>query len=88
MERDPNLVFSSRNGRVTRNGMTVELCIVRLEHGDEWTLEVVNQNGTSIVWDVPFDSDEAAFEEFERTIAEEGMEAFLDDARIIPFPRR
>ncbi|MEH6809408.1 MAG: hypothetical protein V7651_11175 [Hyphomonas oceanitis] len=88
MERDPNLVFSPRNGRVTRNGMTVELCIVRLEHGDEWTLEVVNQNGTSIVWDDPFDSDEAAFEEFERTIAEEGMEAFLDDARIIPFPRR
>ncbi|HAO35844.1 MULTISPECIES: hypothetical protein [unclassified Hyphomonas] len=88
MERDPNLVFSSRNGWVTRNGMTVELCIVRLEHGEEWTLEVVNQNGTSIVWDDPFESDEAAFEEFERTIAEEGMEAFLDDARIIPFPRR
>ena len=44
MERDPNLVFSSRNGWVTRNGMTVELCIVRLEHGEEWTLEVVNQN--------------------------------------------
>jgi len=88
MERDPNLVFSSRNGRVTRNGMTVELCIVRLEHGEEWTLEVVSQNGTSIVWDDPFESDEAAFGEFERTIAEEGMEAFLDDARIIPFPRR
>lgn len=88
MERDPNLVFSSRNGRVTRNGVTVELCIVRLEHGEEWTLEVVNQNGTSIVWDDPFESDEAAFEEFERTISEEGMEAFLDDARIIPFPRR
>jgi len=39
------------------------------------------------VWDDPFESDEAAFEEFERTIAEEGLEAFLDDARIIPFPR-
>jgi hypothetical protein len=88
MERDPNLVFSSRNGRVTRNGMTVELCIVRLEHETAWSLEVVNQKGTSIVWDDLFESDDAAFEEFERTIAEEGMEAFLDDARIIPFPRR
>jgi uncharacterized protein len=87
MERDPYLVFSSRNGRITRDGMTVELCIVRLEHAAEWTLEVVNQKGTSIVWDDPFESDEAAFEEFERTIAEEGLEAFLDDARIIPFPR-
>lgn len=88
MEHKPNLVLSSRNGRITRDGMTVELCIIRLEHSADWTLEVVNQKGTSIVWDDPFESDQAAFEEFERTIAEEGMEAFLYDARIIPFRRR
>lgn len=88
MEHEPNLVLSSRNGRITRDGMTVELCIIRLENSADWTLEVVNQKGTSIVWDDPFESDQAAFEEFERTIAEEGMKAFLDDARIIPFRRR
>lgn len=86
--KDPNLVFSGHNGPFSRDGITVEVSIVRLEEGTEWTLEVTNANGTSIVWDDPFASDDAAYAEFLSTVKEEGMKVFLDDATVIPFPRR
>ncbi len=86
-KREPNLVTSSLSRDVTRDGITVELCIYWLETKTEWALEVVNSAGTSIVWDKQFPSYEAANEEFLRTVAEKGMDAFLDDAKVIPFRR-
>ena len=86
-EREPNLVTSSLSRRVTRDGITVEVCIYRLESETDWSLEVVNSAGTSIVWDDLFASDDAANEEFLRTVAEEGMSAFLDSAKVVPFRR-
>ncbi len=86
-EREPNLITSSLSRNVARDGITVELCIYRLETKTEWALEVVNSAGTSIVWDYQFLSDDAANEEFLRTVAKEGMATFLDDAKVIPFPR-
>jgi hypothetical protein len=87
-ERDPSIVNSSLSRKVTRNGVTVNVSIIRLEHEKEWSLEVVNAASTSTVWDELFPTDEAAYAEFERTIAEEGMQAFLDSAKAIPFPRQ
>ncbi len=86
-ERDPNLVTSGLSETVTRDGITVKVCIHRLETDTEWSLEVVNAAGTSIVWDELFSSDNAAKEEFLRTVAEDGMATFLDNATIIPFRR-
>jgi hypothetical protein len=86
-EREPNLVTSGLSRKVTRDGLTVVMTIVRLEHLAEWTLEVVNAAGTSTVWDDVFATDEAALAEFERTLAEEGMNAFRDSAKVIPFRR-
>ena len=86
-EREPYLITSSLSRNVTQDDITVELCIYRLETKSEWLLEVVNSAGTSIVWDDQFPSDEAANEEFLRTVAKEGMTTFLDDAKVIPFPR-
>ncbi len=84
-EREPNLITSSLSRHVTQDGITVELCIYSLETKTEWALEVVNSAGTSIVWDDQFPSDEAANEEFLRTVAKDGMATFLDDAKVIPF---
>ena len=53
----------------------------------KWSLEVVNSIGTSTVWDDLFASDKEAYAEFERTLAEEGIRAFLDNANVIPFRR-
>ena len=86
-EHEPNLITSSHSRDITQDGITVELCIYRLETKTEWALEVVNSVGTSIVWDNQFSSDDVANEEFLRTVAEEGMATFLDDAKVIPFPR-
>jgi hypothetical protein len=48
---------------------------------------VVNSAATSTVWDELFATDEDAYAEFERTVAEEGMQAFLDKGNVIPFRR-
>ena len=50
-------------------------------------MEVVNSSGTSIVWDDLFPSDEEAYAEFERTVAEEGIRTFLEGGKVIPFRR-
>ncbi|HEY8005566.1 MAG TPA: hypothetical protein VIE66_01895 [Methylocella sp.] len=84
-EQIPNLVISSLSGPVTRDDVTVEVDIYRLEHDPTWSLEVVNGAGTSIVWDDRFPSDSDAYQEFLRTVAEEGMQAFLDKGNVIPF---
>ena len=87
IERDPNIVKSGLSRTVKKDGITVEVSIIRLEHETEWSLEVVNSEGASIVWDDLFSSDDEAFAEFERTVAEEGMRTFLDKSNVIPFRR-
>lgn len=85
--KDPNLVFSGHSGPFNRDGITVEVSIVRLDDETNWTLEVVNSKGTSIVWDDPFPTDDAAYAEFLSTVNDEGMQVFLDDGNVIPFKR-
>ena len=75
IERDPNIVKSGLSRTVKKDGVTVEVSIIRLEDETEWSLEVINCAATSIVWDQLFASDEEAYAEFERTVAEEGMRA-------------
>ena len=87
-EETPNLINSGLSGVVSRDGVTVDVQIYRLERDPvEWSLEVVNDAGTSIVWDDTFPTDKLAFEEFNRTVAEEGMKTFLETAKVIPFRR-
>ena len=87
-ERDPNIVTSGLSRTVTIDGITVEIHIHRLENDPQWTLEVVNDKGTSTVWESLFDTDGEAFAAFQLTVEEEGMEAFLGNDNVIPFPSR
>ena len=86
-DRDPNLITSSLSRDVSRDGVTVRVEIYRLEDRPGWSLEVVNDKDTSIVWDELFDTDDAADAAFRQTVAVEGMTTFLDSATIIPFRR-
>lgn len=86
-DREPNLVTSSLSQVITRSGISVDVQIYKLEGGTEWTLEVINDKGTSTVWDDPFESDDAAYATFLSTVADGGMTAFLDTATVIPFRR-
>lgn len=87
-DRDPNIVHSSLSRLITRDDITVDVQIYRLEHDPQWALEVINENRTSTTWDDLFDSDDEAFAAFEKVVAEEGIETFLDNANVIPFPKR
>jgi len=84
-EPDPVVVYSDRCGYYEQDGHQVEVCICRLEGSDEWSLEVVDEHGTSTVWDASFSSDEAAWNEFLRTVAEESIEPLVE--RVAPITK-
>jgi hypothetical protein len=73
---DPKLIASKHNGMFTRDGLTVEVRIYRLEH-TKWTLEVVDMTGTSTVWENEFETDDAAHAEFLRSVETEGLNGVL-----------
>ncbi len=74
-DQKPKLIESERSGPFERDGHLVEVHIYKLEHDKEWVLEVVDENGTSTVWDDKFRTDRIAWKEFLRTIEKEGMAA-------------
>ena len=86
-QREPNIVNSGLSRKVARDGVTVQVQIYRLEDRPGWALEVVNEAGTSIVWDDLFASDDEADAAFRETVAQDGMRTFLDSAKVIPFRR-
>lgn len=86
MEREPNLIMSSASQQIVEEDVTFKVDIYKLEGGDGWSLEVVTENGTSIVWDDLFEDDQAAFTEAVTTIRKEGAVAFANgDSNVIPF---
>jgi len=82
---DPN---SGLSQRMTVEGCEFRIEIYRLEHEPNWTLEVVDEDGTSTVWDDKFETDQAAFDEVIRTIEKEGLSAFRDNDNVIQFPNQ
>ena len=77
---DPKIVMSPLTDRsFTRDGVTVEVHIYRLEHDEKSTIEVVDGENNSIVWDGEFDTDDDAPAEFIRTVETEGMDGILRD---------
>lgn len=86
MDRDPNLVRSGLSGRVSKDGIAVDVEIYRLEDDPKWVLEVVDATGASTVWESEFDSDESALAAFREVLKAEGMETFTE-RKVIPFPK-
>ena len=78
-DTDPTIIDSPLSQTISQDGITVQVAIFRLESETKWSLEVVNEAGTSTVWEDPFDTDAAAFEAFLHTVEAEGMDTFLDD---------
>ena len=69
---DPKIITSTLSGPFTEGDTTVDVQIYRIED-THWTLEVVDGEGTSTVWDDQFDTAAAAKAEFLRSVAEEGL---------------
>jgi hypothetical protein len=68
MFEDPKLINSRHNGSFNRDGVTFELCIYRLANTN-WTLEVVDADGMSTVWDDEFETDDDAHADQRRSVA-------------------
>ncbi len=76
---DPQVETSPLSGPVAHDGITVDVQIYRLAGtSDGWQLEVVDHEGASTVWDDLFATDQDAYQEFNRTIATEGIRSFLE----------
>ncbi len=61
----------------SEGSVTVQVHIYRGEDNPGWILEVVDQDGTSTVWDDRFATDAEAFLEFVKTVRTEGLRAAL-----------
>ena len=73
---ESDLIYSKHCQTVSRNGKTVEVQIYSSGKND-WILEVVDEENNSTVWDDPFATDDEAFQEFKRTVEEEGIESMI-----------
>lgn len=85
IDEEPELIESRLSRTFTWHGYVMQIHIYQLAGDPDWTLEVVNEEGTSIVWDDRFPTDRSAFEAFQKTLDTEGIEAFLDDPDVLPF---
>lgn len=73
---ESDLIYSKHCQTVSRNGKTVEVEIYSSGNKD-WTLEVVDEENNSTVWDDQFLTDDEAFQEFQRTLEEEGIDSMI-----------
>jgi hypothetical protein len=77
MDDETKLIMSRLSRTITRDGITVEVHIVRSEGAPEWSLEVVDDEGASTVWEDTFATEQDALNEVFQTIAVDGMSSFL-----------
>jgi hypothetical protein len=78
-EREPVVIVSDLCSRVTGGGVSVDIQIYRLEHETAWTLEVVDHEGASTVFDDKFETDQAALDAAMKVIEDEGISTFVED---------
>jgi uncharacterized protein len=74
---EPELIEFPLNRAIEQGGKRLRVNIVRLATEPGWSLEVVNDHNTSIVWEDQFDTDRDADAAFQNALAEEGFEAFF-----------
>lgn len=84
-EDEPNIVNSGKSQRVIIDGYPFSIEIYRLETDKTWTLEVVDHEGTSHVWDDQFASDKDARNAALTEIEREGAVTFMRGSNVVQF---
>ena len=77
IDETDDLIVSERSGAFLVEGVRIEVNICTMDPVEGWSLEVVNQHGTSTVWDDLFATEEDAWDAFVGTVDEEGAQAFF-----------
>ena len=73
----PSIVSSDLSQSVMVEGRRFDIDIYRAEDEDFWTLEVINDEGTSFVWDDPCATDQAALNAALAAFEKEGATGFV-----------
>ena len=76
MNEEIELIESPLGGPFQGNGIIVDVRIYK-KIGEEWTLEVIDAEGDSTVWEDSFETDEEALAEFIEEFESEGLEAII-----------
>ena len=74
---DIEVIFSDLCADVEIDGHFLTVEIYKTDIDPSWILEVVNEFGTSTVFDDAFIADGLARKQFEETVKEEGLAAFF-----------
>jgi hypothetical protein len=72
----PKIIRSPLSQAFTRDGITVQVDIYKL--GDGWSLEVVDEEGGSTIWEELFATDAAAMAEFIEGLDELGLAKLIE----------
>lgn len=84
---DPNLVTSGKSKRVVVDGYAFLINIHRLETDTTWSLEVLDYQNDSHVWDNQFETDTEARDAALAALNSEGAIAFMRGNNVVQFPR-
>lgn len=76
----PEIIFSDLCCEIGMEGHLLTVEIFRLEDEMGWHLEVENEFGTLYIYDDPFIADGLAWRAFRKTVADEGLMAFMSKA--------
>ncbi|MBB6259533.1 hypothetical protein FHS77_000041 [Paenochrobactrum gallinarii] len=77
-EQDSNLILSALSQQFTEDDITVQVDIYRLEEEDGWTLEVIDEDDISFVYEDLFETDQEAWNAFLADVEEYGLADIID----------
>ena len=75
---DPKILKSPLSNMFTSDGITVRVEIYRVEGAQGWTLELIDPNWNSVVWDELFATEDEAMEEFLTGVQDVGLASLLE----------
>ncbi|WP_374830988.1 hypothetical protein [Paenochrobactrum pullorum] len=77
-EQDSNLILSALSQQFTEDDITVQVDIYRREEEDGWTLEVIDEDDISFVYEDLFETDQEAWDAFLADVEEYGLADIID----------
>ncbi len=78
MTEFPDIIRSPLSQTFTHDGLTVRVEIYKIEGTDGWTLELIDEEGGSTVWQDAFATDADAFAEFTDGVEQLGLDRLID----------
>jgi hypothetical protein len=78
-DEEPQIEVSPLSCTVTRDGLTIDVLIYRLAaESSGWTLQIVDEEQTSKIWEDVFATDHDAYAEFCDALQTDGIRSFFE----------